>query len=106
MDIFLFPQMAGVSTRNTSVMTALAHGKPIVTYLSKREKLGGYTIPESIFIPENDQEQFIKSAAEYLHETRQDAHSTANADYYRKHFSWPAAARQYQQGFERPEALK
>jgi len=95
-DVFLFPQCDGVSTRNTTVMTALAHGLPVVTYAPQSGNLDGYRIPYGALVPPGDEKGFIHTAVEFL--GRIDDRSeggNANAEYFEKHFSWSRIAEHY-----------
>ena len=95
-DVFLFPQCDGVSTRNTSVMSALAHGLPIVTYAPTSGHYDGYRIPYGALVRPGDEKGFIHMAVEFL--GRIDARSggeNANAEYFEKHFSWSRIAEHY-----------
>jgi glycosyltransferase involved in cell wall biosynthesis len=95
-DVFLFPQCDGVSTRNTTVMSALAHGLPIVTYAPTSGHYDGYRIPYGALVPLGDEKGFIHTAVEFL--GRIDDRSeggNANAEYFEKHFSWSRIAEHY-----------
>ena len=99
-DVFLFPQCDGVSTRNTTVMSALAHGLPVVTYVPKSGNYDGYRIPYGALVPLGDEKGFIHTAVEFLGRIDERSEGrNANAKYFEKHFSWSRIAKQYIEAF-------
>lgn len=98
-DVFLLPQTEGVSTRNGTLMAALAHGLPIVTYEPLPGHFEGHSIPSGRMVPRGDEDAFIRAALECRQEK-----SRENEMYYEKHFSWPAVCRLYRGAFSKGNA--
>ncbi len=100
-DVFLFPLCDGLSTRNTTVMTAMAHGLPIIFHTPRPGNYDGYRVPFGRSVPIGDEEGFIQSAVYFLKEYAHDSivKRQANKDYFEKHFSWSSISRQYLEAF-------
>ncbi len=99
-DVFLFPQCDGMSTRNTTVMSALAHGLPIVTYAPTSGNYDGYRIPYGALVAPGNEKGFIHTAVEFLGRTDDRSEGGhANADYFEKHFSWSRIGARYIRAF-------
>ena len=96
-DVFLFPLCDGLSTRNTTVMTAMAHGLPIIFYTPRPGNFEGYYIPHGCSVPMGDEEGFIHTAVSFLEKDlmRSSMDRQANVDYFQKNFSWSRIAEQY-----------
>lgn len=87
-DLFLFPQEAGVSTRNTVVMAAIAHGLPLVTYEPKEGHFEGDEIPGGFLARRGDEEGFIRKAMEVTNGRFVQDEGRKNQFYYEKYFAW------------------
>jgi len=99
-DVFLFPQRDGISTRNTTAMTALAHDLPVVTYAPTAGNYDGYEIPCGVHVPVGDEEGFIREAVKFLRATDDRSEGDgANAAYFERHFSWARIADRYIEAF-------
>lgn len=97
-DVFIFPQSDGISTRNTALMAALAHGLPILSFKPQPGNFNGFgfNIPCSTLIDKNDEQGFIRSSVECLSKSDNlSVAAQANRDYYYRHFSWPVIAKKY-----------
>lgn len=95
-DVFIFPQCDGISTRNTTVMAALAHGLPVVSFMPRPGNFDGFNIPACILVDRNNEEGFIQAAVECLKKSDNSFMARqANIDYYYKNFSWRIIAEQY-----------
>lgn len=94
MDVFLFPQGDGVSTRNTSVMAALAHGLPVVTYAPVPGNFDGYRVSDGAVVMRGDEGAFVEAAVAILAAPR-PSHGGPNAAYFSEHFSWPGIAARF-----------
>jgi glycosyltransferase involved in cell wall biosynthesis len=92
-DVFLFPQGDGVSTRSTILMSALAHGLPIVAYKPEAGNFDGWNIPCAALVSPGDESGFVSAALRLLESNADDI--SVNAGYYEKHFSWSGIARRY-----------
>ena len=99
-DLFLFPQTGGISTRNTTVMTALSHGLPVIAYQPPAGNFEGHQIPYGALVPLQDEACFIQIAVEFM-KTIHDRPSRkdANVKYFENHFSWPGIGRRYLEAF-------
>jgi glycosyltransferase involved in cell wall biosynthesis len=94
MDVFLFPQADGVSTRNTSVMAALAHGLPVVTYAPAPGNFDGYGAPDGAVVPQGAEDAFVAAAVAALAAPR-TSRPGPNAVYFSEHFSWRRIAARF-----------
>ncbi len=95
-DVFIFPQSDGISSRNTTLMAAMAHGLPIVSFKPQPGNFDNFYIPCCVLTDRLDEEGFIQAALQYLR--RSDSLSeaaSANIDYYYNNFSWPVIAKKY-----------
>lgn len=100
-DVFIFPQIDGISTRNTALMAAMAHGLPILSFRPQPGNFDGFNIPCAILAERNDEQGFIRAAVECLNNSDNLSKlSAANAGYYNQHFSWPVIAESYIKAFE------
>ena len=94
MDVFLFPQVDGVSTRNTSLMAALAHGLPVVTYAPARGNFDGYSAPDGAVVVQGNEAAFVEAAVAALAAPR-PLGPGPNAAYFSEHFSWRGIAARF-----------
>jgi glycosyltransferase involved in cell wall biosynthesis len=94
-DVLLLPFTDGVSTRRTTLMAALAHGRPVLGLRGHNTDpiLGNH--PEALTLtPAGDRGEFARAAvaltgdAERLRET-----GAAGRRLYLEHFDWPVVAR-------------
>ena len=86
-DFFVFPQLSGISTRNTTLMAALAHDLPVLSFSPRPGHFQGYKIPRSFEVPENEKAAFGRKTAEFA-AARVPAQDKSNQEYFQKHFSW------------------
>lgn len=95
-DVFLFTQVNGISTRNCTLMAALAHGLPVVSLAPQWGLFDSFNIPCGILVDRHNEENFIKAAVDCLKKS-DDLSKTAlsNRDYFYSHFSWPIIAKRY-----------
>jgi glycosyltransferase involved in cell wall biosynthesis len=98
-DLFLFPQTDGISTRNTTALSAMAHGIPIVTYEPVPGNFDGYEIPYGAAVPRGDETLFIQAAVDKLQKPEEPVKQYA-LQYYESHFSWKRVAQLHQRVFE------
>jgi glycosyltransferase involved in cell wall biosynthesis len=97
-DVFIFPQSDGISTRNTALMAAIAHGLPIVSFKPLPGNFDNFSIPCGVLVNRQDEKSFIQAAITCLKDnTVSNSASTVNKDYYYNNFSWPIIAREYSQ---------
>jgi glycosyltransferase involved in cell wall biosynthesis len=94
MDVFLFPQADGVSTRNTSVMAALAHGLPVVTYAPAPGNFDGYRASDGAVVKQGNEDAFVEAAVATLVAPR-SSRPGPNAAYFAEHFSWSGIAARF-----------
>jgi len=96
-DVFLFTQVNGISTRNCTLMTALAHGLPVVSLEPQWGLFDHFNIPCGILVDRYNEEDFIKAAVDSLKKSDDLSKKTAlsNRDYFYSHFSWPIIAKRY-----------
>lgn len=95
-DVFIFPQRDGISTRNTTLMAALAHGLPIVSFKPQAGNFDNFHIPCAKFVDIGNKEGFIEAAVECLKKSGDLSRiASLNSDYYYQHFSWPIIAKRY-----------
>ncbi len=97
-DVFVAPQIDGISLRSTSLMSALAHGLPIVGFEPVPGNYDSFVIPRSKLIARGNKNLFLEAGIEFLRkgaELREE--SEANRLFYEKNFSWPIAAEKYLQ---------
>lgn len=101
LDLFIFPQIDGVSTRNTVLMAAMAHGLPVVSFKPQVGNFDNFYIPCGVLADRGDEEGFIQAAVECLKDSDnlRDA-AFANRDYYYKNFSWTVIAKRYIEALE------
>ncbi len=95
-DVFIFPQVDGISTRNTALMAAMAHGLPVVSFKPQPGNFDNVYIPCGVLADRGDEEGFIQAAVECFKnsDNLRDA-AFINSDYYYKNFSWPVIAKRY-----------
>jgi len=95
-DVFIFPQVDGISTRNTALMAAMAHGLPIVSFKPQAGNFNNFYIPCAALADRNDEDGFIQAAVDCLKKSGNLSEAaSANSDYYYKNFSWPIIAKRY-----------
>lgn len=95
-DVFFFPHIDGISTRSTTLMAALAHGLPVLSFKPQLGNFDGFNIPCCALMDRNDEQGFIRTAVECLKESENLSRiASANSDYYYRHFSWPVIAKEY-----------
>lgn len=95
-DVFIFPQIDGISTRNTALMAAMAHGLPVVSFKPRSGNFDNFYIPCGVLADRGDEEGFIQAAVECLKNSDNLTESgRANSDYYNKNFAWPVIAKEY-----------
>ncbi len=95
-DVFLFPQTDGISMRNTTLMAAMAHGLPVVSFKPYAGNFDNFYIPCGILVDRGDEEAFIQAAVGCLKNSdRLSKTGQANSDYYFRHFSWSVIAKEY-----------
>ena len=95
-DVFIFPQIDGISTRNTALMAAIAHGLPVVSFKPQAGNFDNFYLPCGVLIDRGDEEGFIQAAVEYLKNSDNlSGADFVNSDYYYRNFSWPIIAKQY-----------
>jgi glycosyltransferase involved in cell wall biosynthesis len=94
-DLLLAPFDDGISTRRTSVITALAHGLPVV---STRGALTDRDVFDNspVVLTDVDDEAGIVDAVERLIRDRDARHSLRQSSlgFYQSHFAWPSIAEQ------------
>lgn len=94
-DVFLFPQRDGISTRNTTVMSAMAHGLPVIAFQPTPGNYDGHILPYGDFVPARDDEAFIRKAIEAAEHNKNSSMALRQKQYYADHFSWDQMASQY-----------
>ncbi len=95
-DVFLFPQSDGISTRNTTVMSAFAHGLPIAAFEPVPGNFNGYEVPYGSLVQRDNEEEFVRGAVRLLEESRgSEQKKTMNKRYFADHFSWDKIAEKY-----------
>lgn len=100
-DVFIFPQTDGISTRNTALMAAMAHGLPVVSFKPQSGNFDSFYIPCGVLTDRGDEEGFIQAAVECLKNSNNLTEAAfANSDYYYKNFSWPIIAKRYLEALE------
>ncbi len=99
-DIFLFPQQDGISTRNTTVMNALAHGLPILAYEPSAGNFDGYELPYGTLVKQGDEAGFILAALRLLQKNADFEAGAKQKLYFAEHFSWRRIALAYQKALD------
>lgn len=100
-DVFIFPQTDGISTRNTVLMAAMAHGLPLVSFKPQPGNFDNFHIPCGVLADRGDEEGFIKAAVDCLKKSGNLSEAASvNSDYYYKNFSWSIIAKKYLQALE------
>lgn len=100
-DVFIFPQSDGISTRNTALMAALAFGLPVVSFKPQPGNFDNFHIPCGVLVDRGNERGFIEAAVSYLKESDSLSKAAlANSDYYSRHFSWPIIAKEYIKAME------
>jgi len=95
-DVFLFTQINGISTRNTALMAALAHGLPVVSFVPQSGLFDHFNIPCGTLVDRYNEENFIKAAVDCLKKSDDlSKNALSNRDYFYSHFSWPIIAKRY-----------
>ena len=95
-DLYLFPQFDGISTKNGSVMAALAHGLPLLSYAP----FPGYWIeepvPEIALAATGDEAGWIQAGIKRLRQEKDGSQKRRrNALYFEQNFSWPRIAAEF-----------
>ena len=94
-DLFLFSQMDGISTRNTTIMSAMDHGLPIVAYEPVPGNFDGYRIPYGGLVPRGNEAAFTKKTLELTALGSNSAAALCQRQYFADHFEWEKIAAQY-----------
>lgn len=94
-DVFLFPQTDGISTRNTTVMSALAHGLPIVSFAPSPGNFEEPSIPYAALVPQGDEALFIEKALHFAFKKPDDKSMADQTAYYAARFSWQTISSRY-----------
>lgn len=95
-DVFIFPQNDGISTRNTALMAALAFGLPVVSFKPQPGNFDNFYIPCGVLVNKGNEDGFVEAAVSCLKQGDDlSKEALANSDYYYRHFSWPIIAKQY-----------
>ena len=96
LDVFIFPQTDGISTRNTALMAAMAHGLPVVSFKPQPGNFDNLYIPSGVLVDRGDEQGFIQAAIGFLKNSDNLSKvAYANSDYYYNNFSWPIIAKKY-----------
>lgn len=96
LDVFLFPQIRGISTRNTSALTAIAHGLPVVSYASNGGYFEKYPLPEGALVKQGREDLFIDAALNIGEKALAgQINKSANCGYFARYFSWETIRDQY-----------
>ena len=86
-DLFIQPYPDGVSTRRTSFMAALSHGRPIVTTSGLLTESFWQSTGATVLAPADDREAFLASALELLESPAKRASMGESArELYRRQF--------------------
>ncbi len=94
-DVFLFPQIDGISTRSTAALSAMAHGLPIVSFEPYPGNFDGWKIPHAVFTPRADEGAFLREAVHFLSQKTDAIKRRENSVYFETHFSRERLARDY-----------
>jgi glycosyltransferase involved in cell wall biosynthesis len=94
-DVLLLPLTDGVSTRRTTMMTALAHGLPVVGLSGVNTDRVLLDHPEALMLtPAGDREAYARAAADLVADpARLRALGAAGRRLYAAQFDWPVTAR-------------
>jgi glycosyltransferase involved in cell wall biosynthesis len=94
-DLVLLPFRDGVSTRRTTLMAALAHGRPVLGLLGHgTDTLLGGAEDALVLTPAGDLSAFSRAAVELTsNPQRLRAIGEAGQRLYESHFDWPVMAR-------------
>lgn len=96
LDVFLFPQCDGISTRNTSVMSALMHGLPIISYPPEKGNFTGYEMPVGKVAGQYREESFFKATYDFVQSyERSSTKCSKNKQLFESSFSWDVIASAY-----------
>lgn len=95
-NVFISVWSDGISLRSSALMSALAHGMPVVGFKPVAGNYDGFDIPRSRLADRHDDRAFIEAVLQCLREEEAPPGvSRINKDYYEKNFSWPVMARKY-----------
>ncbi len=94
-DIFLFPQIDGVSTRNTTYMSALAHGLPVIAYEPIAGNYDGYELPYGSLVARGDENAFVEKTMEFISADKDREAACRQQKYFTETFSWDRIAMSY-----------
>jgi glycosyltransferase involved in cell wall biosynthesis len=94
-DLVLLPLTDGVSTRRTTLMAALAHGRPVLGLHGRNtDTLLAETPAALALTPVGDRAAFARAAVELVGDQAQlDAIGEAGRRLYEEQFDWPVLAR-------------
>ncbi len=95
-DIFLMPHFQGISAKRGTLMSAMAHGLPVVGTHGKMTDSFWSHIPGVALFEESAVEAFAEGVLALCHDGgRRLEMGGQNVGYFRKHLTWPAIARQF-----------
>jgi UDP-glucose:(heptosyl)LPS alpha-1,3-glucosyltransferase len=94
-DVILLPLTDGISTRRTTLMAALAHGRPVLGLHGRNtDTLLAETPGALALTPVGDRAAFARAAVELVGDQAQlDAIGEAGRRLYEEQFDWPVLAR-------------
>jgi glycosyltransferase involved in cell wall biosynthesis len=93
--VALLPFSSGVSTGRTTLMAALAHHLPVVTYGAPDNLSEAFRHGDNMMIASQDDEgEFVRCAQALANNTDLRAHMAASAAQLSEHFSWTNIAEQ------------
>ena len=99
-DVFLFAQNDGISTKSSAVMTALAHDLPLVAFISSRGDFEHENIPCGAFADPGKEEHFVEAGLRLLKQSlKEDLKKNGNSRYFQQSFSWERIAEDYLRAF-------
>lgn len=101
-DLYIFPQEDGISTRNTTVFSALAHGLKVIAYKPVPGNFSDYPMPPDILlIKQDDPKNFVETAVAQLKlSMSQDDHQKDIQRYFEKYFSWNVLSTEFLKSLE------
>lgn len=99
LDVFLFPQYDGVSTRSTTFISALAHNLPIIAFEPYVGNYEGYKVPVGKLAPGKNENRFTEEALSLL--SSEGLEENLNRSYYLENFSWERIRDRWVEVFEK-----
>ena len=98
LEAFYFSQCDGLSTRNTTLMSAASHGLPVIAYAPVAGNFGSLTYPHALLAKRGDTQAFEENLVSFFKRPALEAARQSEIQqFYQTHFSWQTLADQFWQ---------